>query len=239
MPTLQNRLLTTGSQAVAEETARFMAKVYRWMTVGISLTAFIAYSIGNNPELAIGLVRNRLLFWGLIIAQLGSVFYLSAAIGRISAFTATGIYLLYAALTGVTLSVIFMVYTRGSIAQVFVLTAFSFAGLSAFGSITKRDLGPVGSFCTMGLFGLVGFGLVSLFFPSLMTTTASQVYGIVGVIVFAGLTAYDTQKIKQMNVLGNEGTAEDQKEAIHGALILYLDFINLFLSLLRLTGRRR
>jgi hypothetical protein len=231
MTTLQNDIIGANSRAVTQENARFMAKVYRWMTLGISLTAFVSYWLGSHTEMAVSLVQNRPLFWGLIIAQLGAVFYLATAIRRISAPVALGIYLAYAALTGVTLSTIFLAYTRGSIAQVFILTAFSFAGLSVFGSVTKRDLGPVGSFCTMGLFGIIGFGLISLFFPSLMTTTASQVFGIVGVIVFAGLTAYDTQKIKQMN--------DSQNAAVFGALTLYLDFINLFLSLLRLTGRRR
>ena len=123
--------------------------------------------------------------------------------------------------------------------QVFMMTAMGFAGLSFFGFVTKRDLGPVGSFCMMGLFGLVGYGLIALFFPSLMGAQASFVYSMAGVVVFSGLTAYDTQKIKEMNVLGNEGTDEDRKEAIFGALTLYLDFVNLFLNLLRLLGKRR
>jgi FtsH-binding integral membrane protein len=156
-----------------------------------------------------------------------------------NAATAALIYMGYAALTGVTLSTIFLAYTRESISQVFLLTAFAFAGLSFFGATTKKDLGPVGSFCTMGLFGLIGFGFLSFFWPSLMGGTHGQVYGIVGVIVFSGLTAYDTQKIKALNVIGNEGTQEDTKEAIFGALQLYLDFINLFLALLRATGRRK
>jgi hypothetical protein len=142
-------------------------------------------------------------------------------------------------LTGLTLSSIFLLYTGSSIAQVFGVTAFGFAGLSGFGFVTKRDLGPVGSFCMMGLFGMVGFGLLSIFFPSLMTAGASFVFSIVGIIVFAGLTAYDTQRIKAMNTPGMEGTDAGRKTAIFGALTLYLDFINLFLSLLRLTGRRR
>lgn len=164
---------------------------------------------------------------------------LSSLINRISALTATFIYFLYAGLTGLTLSSIFLVYTGSSIAGVFSITAFGFAGLSGVGYVTKRDLGPVGSFCMMGLFGLVGFALLSMLFPSLMTEGASFVFSIVGIIVFAGLTAYDTQKIKAMNAPGDETTDAGRKKAIFGALQLYLDFINLFLSLLRLTGRRR
>ena len=175
----------------------------------------------------------------MIIAQLGAVAALSGLINKINGLTATVIYLLYAGLTGLTLSCIFLAYTGSSIAQVFAVTAFGFAGLSGVGFFTKRDLGPVGSFCTMGLFGLVGFGLLSMFFPSLMGGSGSFVFALVGIIVFAGLTAYDTQKIKAMNVPGNAGTDAERKTAIYGALRLYLDFINLFLSLLRLMGRRR
>ena len=153
--------------------------------------------------------------------------------------TATLIYFLYAGLTGLTLSSIFLVFTGSSIAQVFGVTALGFAGLSGVGYLTKRDLDPVGSFCTMGLFGLVGYGLLSMFFPSLMGGGASFVYSIVGIIVFAGLTAYDTQNIKAMNAPGGEGTDAARRTAIFGALQLYLDFINVFLSLLRITGRRQ
>jgi FtsH-binding integral membrane protein len=209
------------------------------MTAGLCATAFVAWFVSQTPALVETLVGNRAIFWVLIIAQLGAVFALAGLINKLSATTAGLIYFGYAALTGVTLSVIFLAYTTSSVTSVFGLTAFSFAGLSGVGLVTKRDLGPVGSFCTMGLFGLVGFGLLSLFFPSLLAGPGSFVYGIVGVLVFAGLTAYHTQKIKAMNVIGNEGTDDDRKEAIYGALTLYLDFINLFLSLLRLMGRRR
>src|SRR6266853_5858213 len=228
-----------GSASIAAENARFMSRVYGWMTGGLCLTGAVAWNVSGNPDLVQTIFGNRLLFWGLIIAQLGAVVALSGLINRISGLTATLIYFLYAGLTGLTLSSIFLVYTGSSIAQVFGVTAFGFAGLSGFGFVTKRDLGPVGSFCMMGLFGMVGFGLLSMFFPSLMTQGASFVFSIVGIIVFAGLTAYDTQKIKAMNAPGDEGTDAGPKKAIFGALRLYLDFINLFLSLLRLTGRRR
>ncbi len=227
------------SPAQAAESARFMSRVYLWMTVGILTSGGIAWFLGQNDQMALSIVSNRPLFWALIIAQLGAVFTLSLAIQKINSWLAAALYLFYAALTGVTMSVIFLVYTTESIASVFWLTAFSFAGLSAVGLITKRDLGPIGSFCTMGLFGMVGYSLVALFFPSMMTGVADRVFSLVGVIVFAGLTAYDTQKIKAMNVLGNEGTDEDRKETIFGALTLYLDFVNLFLNLLRLMGKRR
>ena len=228
-----------GLASLAAENARFMSRVYGWMTGGLCLTGAVAWNVAGNPGLVQMIFGNRLLFWGLIIAQLGAVVVLSGLMNRINGLTATLIYLLYAGLTGLTLSSIFLAYTGSSIAQVFGVTAFGFAGLSGFGLVTKRDLGPVGSFCMMGLFGLVGFGVLTMFFPSLMTAGASFVFSIAGIIIFAGLTAYDTQKIKAMNTPGNEGTDAGRKTAIFGALRLYLDFINLFLSLLRLTGRRR
>jgi FtsH-binding integral membrane protein len=230
---------TFGSASIAAENARFMSRVYGWMTGGLCLTGVVAWNVAGNPNLVQTIFGNRLLFWGLIIAQLGAVAALSGLVNRISGLTATVIYLLYAALTGLTLSSIFLAYTGSSIAEVFGVTAVGFAGLSGFGYVTKRDLGPVGSFCIMGLFGMIGFGLLSMFFPSLMTSGASFVFSIVGIVVFAGLTAYDTQKIKAMNTPANEETDAGRKTAIVGALTLYLDFINLFLSLLRLTGRRR
>ncbi len=227
------------SGGVAAENVRFMTKVYLWMTSGLCVSGALAYIIGNDPDLAEMIVYNRAIFYGLIFAQFGAVFFLSFAIQRINSWVAAMVFLLYAALTGATLSTVFMIYTKDSIVSIFGLTAFSFAGLSGFGYVTKRDLGPVGSFCVMGLWGMVGYGLLSLFFPGMMSGVANQVYSLVGVIVFSGLTAYDTQKIKEMNIIGNEGTDEDRKEAIFGALTLYLDFINLFLSLLRLFGRRK
>lgn len=228
-----------GAVSITAENARFMSRVYGWMTGGLCVTGAVAFYVAGNPAMVQAIFGNRLLFWGLFIAQLGAVFVLSGLMNRLTGATATLLYFLYAGLTGLTLSCIFLIYTGSSIAQVFGITAFGFAGLSAFGLVTKRDLGPIGSFCMMGLFGMVGFALISMFVPSLMSGSGSFVFSIVGIIVFAGLTAYDTQKIKNMNVPGAEGTDVERKGAILGALMLYLDFINLFLSLLRLTGRRR
>lgn len=226
-------------QMVAAENARFMSRVYAWMTGGICLTGAVAWNVSQNEAWITYLLENRWVFWGLVIAQLGAVFTLSLAMRKMNSMAAASIYLLYAALTGVTLSMIFLIYTGESITQVFALTACGFAGLSGYGYVTKRDLGPLGSFCIMGLFGMIGYGLISLFFPGMQGGVAGKVYNTVGVIVFAGLTAYDTQKIKNMNIIGNEGTDEDRKEAIFGALTLYLDFINLFLKLLNLLGKRK
>ncbi len=228
-----------GSVSISAENARFMSRVYGWMTGGLCLTGLVAWNVSGNPEMVRTIFGNPILFWALIIAQLGAVFALSGLINRISATTATAIYIGYALLTGLTLSSIFLIYTGSSIAATFATTAFGFAGLSAFGLVTKKDLGPVGSFCMMGLWGLIGFGLLSMFFPSLMGGPGSFIFSIVGLVVFAGLTAYDTQKIKAMNVATAGDSELSRKGAIMGALTLYLDFINLFLSLLRLTGRRR
>src|SRR5271169_6860683 len=154
-----------GSQAfgpapIAAENARFMSRVYGWMTAGLCLTGAVAWNVAGNPQLVQAVLGNRLLLWGLVIAQLGAVFLLSGLINRITGLTATLIYFVYAGLTGLTLSSIFLVFTGSSIFQAFGVTAVGFAGLSAVGYLTKRDLGPVGSFCMMGLFGLVGFGLL-------------------------------------------------------------------------------
>jgi len=227
-----------GAGSISVENARFMSRVYGWMTAGLCLTGVVAWEVAGNPGLVRAIFGNPIFFWGLFIAQLGAVIVLSAAINRLSGAAATAIYFVYAALTGLTFSAIFLAYTGSSIAQVFGITAFSFAGLSVFGLVTKRDLGPVGSFCMMGLFGLIGFYVLSMFFRSLMSEGAVFVTSILGIIIFAGLTAWDTQRIKNMNVASMDGE-QQRKGAIMGALMLYLDFINLFLSLLRLTGRRR
>jgi len=228
--------------AISEAKAAFMSRVYTWMTGGVLLTAAIATVLGQNEELMVTLLTTRGLFMGLLIAQLALVIGLSAAMNRISAATATLLYILYAALTGVTLSTIFVMYTHDSIAGVFLSTSCGFAGLSLVGYTTKKDLGPVGAFCGMALFGLVGWAILSMFFPSMMGGEMQTIYSIAGVVIFAGLTAYDTQKIKALAFSAGRGElAEDamQKGAIFGALTLYLDFINLFLNLLRLAGGRR
>lgn len=230
--------------ALTEARAGFMRRVYTWMAGGVLLTSLIATYLGNNPELIVTLVQTPPLFYGILIAQILAVVVLTAAIGRLSPGTATALFIGYSALTGVSLSSIFMLYTRESIAGVFLSTACGFAGLSMLGFTTKRDLGPVGAFCGMALFGLIGWALLSFFFPSLMGGQGAVVYNVLGLVVFAGLTAYDTQRIKNMYTgtgggYGGEAAEVETKLAIVGALTLYLDFINLFLNLLRLMGDRR
>lgn len=219
--------------------ARFMSKVYMWMAMGLLTTGAVSYTIGTREDLAMMIATNRGLMWVLILTQIGSVIFLSSMIRKISSNVATIMYALYAALVGVTMSVIFLIYTQQSIVQIFGLTSFAFAGLSAFGYFTKKDLGPIGSFCIMGLWGLIGVSIASIFFPSLMGGQFGLLMSVMGLLIFSGLTAYDTQKIKNMYHVDAAGGEEAQKAAIFGALILYLDFINLFMYMLRFMGDRR
>ena len=225
----------TKDMVIAEQ-RRFMNKVYGWMSLGLIITGFIAHFVMSNPGLFRAIVGNRLIFFGLIIGEILLVVRLSRSIMRISASHATTLFLGYSAINGLTLSVVFAMYTAESIASTFFITAGTFAVMSIYGYVTKRDLTGWGNFLVMGLIGIIIASIVNIFIGS------SSLYWIItyiGVFIFVGLTAYDTQKIKQMNIIGNEGTDEDRKEAILGALRLYLDFVNLFLMLLRLFGNRR
>lgn len=224
------------AQSIAAEQQRFMVKVYNWMTAGLVTTGVMAFYVANNETMMNMVVQNKLIFFVLLIAQLGLVFYLSSSIQNMSASQATGTFILYSGLNGVTFSFIFLAYTASSITTAFMVTAGTFGAMSLYGYTTKKDLTSLGSFMFMGLIGLIIASLVNLFMNSPALTWITTY---AGVLIFTGLTAYDTQKIKMMNVLGNEGTEEDQKEAIIGALTLYLDFINLFLMILRVMGDRR
>ena len=221
---------TADQLAIAQNT--LIRQVYAWMGGGLMVTALMAMVTISSPAILNAVFGNRLVFYGLIIGELGLVVAISGAFNRLSASMASLLFILYAALNGITMSVIFAVYTAESISSTFVITAATFGAMSAFGYLTKRDLTGWGSFLFMGLIGVVIASLVNIFTQS---STAAWVISAVGVIVFTGLTAYDTQKIKAMASAGAEG----RKPAILGALTLYLDFINLFLMLLRLVGNRR
>lgn len=223
-------------EQIKAEQASFMAKVYGWMTAALIVTGFISMFVASSPELLVTIVGNKLFFYGLLIAEVGIVWWLSSRVQSMSANTATLWFFLYAILNGMTLSVIFVVYTASSIASTFFITAGTFGAMSAYGYFTKRDLTSWGSFLFMGVIGLVIAGIVNIFWQNDMF---GMIVSAIGVLIFTGLTAYDTQKIKEMNIIGNAGTNEDRKEAVMGALTLYLDFINLFLYLLRLLGGRR
>lgn len=212
-------------------------QVYGWMAGGLALTGLIAWYVSQSEAMLNLVFGNQLLFFGLIIAELGLVMGLSWGLTRMSATMATGAFLLYAALNGVTMAFIFLAYTNESIASTFLVTAGTFGAISMYGYTTKRDLTTWGSYFFMALIGLILASVVNIFLQS------SVIYWITtyaGVLIFVGLTAYDTQKIKELSARIDASDAENfQKMAIMGALRLYLDFINLFLYLLRILGKRR
>lgn len=227
------------SQEVSQTNSSFMSRVYFWMMLGLAISGLVAFSLANSPETLAPIYSNKIIWFGLIIAQIGAVIVLSALINRMSFILTTMVYLGYAALTGVTFSVVFLAFTSQSIASAFFITSFAFVGLSIFAMVTKKDLSGLGTFCMTGLFGLIGFILVTMLFPSIMTNAVSMTINILAIMIFAGLTAYDTQRIKNFNMMvGSSGDAA-KKAAISGALMLYLDFINLFLNILSLMGDRR
>lgn len=211
--------------------------VYVWMTLALVITAFVAMYVAKSYTLLAAIAQNSLLFWGLLIAEIGVVWYLSARISSISFTKATVLFILYSILNGVTLSFIFAIYTAASIASTFFITAGTFAVMAIFGYVTKKDLSKIGNICIMALIGIIIASLVNLFLKSAMMDV---VISYIGVLLFVGLTAYDTQKIKQMLFTeGMEVNNSTKKIALLGSLTLYLDFINLFLYLLRFLGDRR
>lgn len=216
----------------------FIRSVYNWMGIGLALTGFVAYYVAHNETLLRLVYANTMVLFGLIIAELGLVFYLSARIQRIQASTATGLFLFYAFLNGVTLSWIFMVYTGASIANVFFICAATFIAASIYGMVTKRDLTAMGSFLFMGLIGIIIASVINGFF--IKSSGMQMIISYIGVLVFVGLTVYDTNKLKAMALSQPEGLdgAVVRKGAILGALSLYLDFINLFIMLLHIFGNR-
>ena len=218
----------------AERATAFLRSVYGWMCAGLAITALVAYSIASTPDVVQALVSNRLLFFGLFVGQIALVFYLSVRVDRIAPGTATVLFVGYAALTGVTLSVLVLAYTGSSIATTFVVTAGMFGALALYGSTTSRSLAGWGQFFFMGLTGLILASIVGVFWHS---PALQFLISVVGVLVFTGLTAWDAQRLKQMAFALPEGQVGSY--AIVGALSLYLDFINLFLYLLRFTGGRR
>ena len=225
----------------------YMLKVYNYMASGVFLTGIVALILfklsvvsGPNGEI-MGLtnignaIYNSALMWVLMLAPLGIVFYMSFGIAKMSASKAQSVFWVFAALMGASLSSIFLVYTGASITRVFFITAGTFGAMSIYGYTTKKDLTKLGSFLFMGLIGIIIASLVNIFLKSSMMYF---IISIIGVLVFVGLTAYDTQKIKNMYLASDSGELMGKK-AVMGALTLYLDFINLFIMLLRLFGQRR
>lgn len=227
-------LIREKEQMAAVAFPALMRKVYVWMTLALVITGFTAYAVANSPGIMSAIIANRMLMWGLLIGEFALVWYVSARIDRLSLSTATLLFILYSVLNGATLSIIFLAYTMTSIASVFFITAGTFAAMSLVGYFTKKDLSGLGRILFMALIGLIIATLVNVFL--IKSGGFSLIVSYVGVLIFVGLTAYDTQRIKNMLVEADDVSAEAQKIALMGALALYLDFINLFLYLLRIFG---
>lgn len=220
------------STAVAQNT--LIKNVYLWMTGALAITGLVAYYVSNDYDILSLIFSSKLVFWGLFICEFGLVVALNAAINKISALTATIMFLLYSVINGATLSSIFLLYSMSSIATTFFVTAGTFGVMALYGSITKSDLTKIGNICFMGLIGIIIASIVNIFIGNSMM---DLIISVIGIIIFVGLTAYDSQKIKAM-LYGAEENETTHKIAVLGALSLYLDFVNLFLYLLRLFGRR-
>ena len=232
-PMTPDAVFTTPFSA-EERISTFLRSVYGWMCAGLAITAVVAFYVASSPSLVTTLVRTPFLMMGLVIAQLGLVFTLSLRVQKMASGTASALFILYSALTGVTMSLILLTYTASSVASTFAISAGMFGAMALFGTVTSRSLAGWGQFLFMGLVGVVIASVVGMFWQN---DGLQFVLGFIGVIVFTGLTAYDAQRLKAMALsLPSGGTGA---YAVVGALTLYLDFINLFLMLLRLFGDRR
>ena len=219
---------------LAARITAFLGRVYAWMFLGLLVTAGTAFVVASSAPLIEALILNRLVFWVLVLGQLGLVVYLSARVDKMSPVTAGALFLVYSATVGITTSVILLVYTGASLFSTFVVTAGMFGALAVYGTFTKRSLAGVGQFMFMGLIGLIIASVVNLF---VQNSAVDFVISVVGVLVFTGLTAWDAQRLKEMAVALPDGRTGSY--AVVGALSLYLDFINLFFFLLRFMGNRR
>ncbi|WP_395479899.1 Bax inhibitor-1 family protein [Candidatus Curculioniphilus buchneri] len=215
----------------------FMTQVYGWMTCGLLLTAFVAWYATSTPAILQLILSNQIIFFGLIIVQLALVFFMSSIVNQLSGTVATSLFMLYSALTGLMLSSIFVLYTAASITSTFIVTSGMFGAMTIYGYTTQRDLSSISNILFMALIGMILASLVNLYLKS---TAFMWVITYIGVVVFVALTAYDTQKLKNMGAqLSLDNENQFRQHAIIGALSLYLDFINLFLTLLRIFGNRR
>jgi len=224
------------AQAGVEARSSFLSQVYGWMCAGLAITGLVAYGTSQNEALLHAVLGNQILFIALILAQLGAVIAISAAFEKLSFAAAAGLFVAYSALSGLTLSVIFLVYTQTSIASVFLITAGTFGAVSFYGMTTKRELSSWRSYLFMGLIGIVIASVVNMF---LRSDGLSLAISYVAVLLFTGLAAYDTQQLMRVHQSGRAHGRAGAKLAVYGALKLYLDFINLFLALLRILGNRR
>jgi len=222
------------ADVLAARITSFLGKVYGWMFLGLLVTATTAFILLSSAPLMEFIVLNRGVLWLVFIGQLGLVIFLSARVNKMAPATAAALFILYSATVGITMSLVFLAYTGVSLFSTFMVTAGTFGALALFGTVTKRSLAGVGQFMFMGLIGLIIAMVVNLF---VLSSVVDFVISVVGVIVFTGLTAWDAQRLKQMAVALPDGRVGAY--AVVGALSLYLDFINLFLFILRFTGNRR
>jgi len=232
----QDRAVNVGLSREAISERSFLSQVYLWMAMGLAMTGLVAGWMALTPSVVVALMRNSFLLIVLLLAQLGIVFWLSSRIMSLTLTGATIGFGIYATLNGVLFSSLFLVYTGASIASTFIVTAGTFGAVSLYGFTTKRDLSSVGSFCFMALVGMILASLVNWLLKS------PALYWIItyaGIAIFIGLTAYDTQRLKAIHEQGFNSADTMKKAALVGALKLYLDFINLFLLLLRVMGRRK
>lgn len=221
---------------VKNNTAIYLTRVYNWMALALFITGLMAYYAASSEQLRNLIFGSKFVFYGLIIGELLLVVYLSRSIQKMSQSTAIFVFLVYAVLNGLTMSVIFMIYTTSSIASTFYITAGTFGVMSLYGYYTKNDLTKLGNLAMMGLVGIIIASIVNMFFQNDMM---GWIITYLGVAIFVGLTAYDTQKLKEIGANGFRNGESMEKTAIMGALTLYLDFINLFLFLLRIFGDRK
>ncbi len=221
----------------ADAYTTLMRKVYVWMTLALVLTGLTAYYVASSPSMMLALFSNQILFYGLMIGEIGLVIWLTARLHKMSFAAAACLFSLYSIINGVTMSFLFLAYTMSSIATTFFVTAGTFAVMAFFGTVTKTDLTKMGKILMMGLIGIIIASVVNIFLGNSMM---ELVISVIGVVIFTGLTAYDAQKIKAMMMqYGSEVNEMTSKLAVIGALSLYLDFINLFLYLLRFLGDRK
>ena len=231
-----NNSRASESIQLSEAFPALMRKVYLWMTFALLITAGVAYLTASTPAMASTIITNRILFFGLLITEVLLVVCISAALDKLTLTQATLLFVIYAAINGITMSVILLAYTEASIATVFLITAGTFGIMSLWGYTTAADLSTMGKLLWMALIGMILATIVNIF---LHNSTLMMILSYIGVIVFVGLTAYDTQKIKMMLIDAQEESEDYQKLSLMGALSLYLDFINLFIYLLRILGSRK
>ncbi|URJ25403.1 Bax inhibitor-1/YccA family protein [Candidatus Blochmannia ocreatus (nom. nud.)] len=231
------RFQNTVSEQTSNTIQTYILQVFGWMSCGLLLTAFVAWFAAQNPVILQLIFSNQIIFFGLIISQLALVFILSGMVTRLSGSLATTLFMLYSMLTGLTLSSIFILYTTSSIASAFLVTSGMFGAMTLYGYTTKRDLSSFGNLLFMGLIGIVLASLINLW---LKNTTLMWLITYIGVIIFVGLTAYDIQKLKSIGLsVSIDNSDQFRKLSIIGALTLYLDFVNLFLMMIRIFGNRR